>query len=92
MTPDYKNLVYSIMTAEIYSFLLSQQHPGYLLSFQVPPIWLPFSTMMKSRLSLRRIMSIAVHSPNFRISQICTINIEDMEIYPHETYLTLQRQ
>lgn len=46
-------------------YIPSQQQPGYLLSFHVPPTWLPFSTMTKSLYLFFRIKSIAVHSPGF---------------------------
>lgn len=42
----------------------SHEHPGYLLSNQVPPTWLPFSRMTKFRHDVLLSRSIAIHSPS----------------------------
>lgn len=50
--------------------LPSQQHPGYLLSFHVPPTLLLFSKMIKLRHLFRLIKSIAMHIPFRELADI----------------------
>ena len=60
-----------------YEDIPSQQQPGYMLSFHVPPTWLLFSTITKFRPWPLLIISMAVHRPT-----ASTISIHHRRIQP----------